>query len=148
MLLNFIQSVSSGIGNILNNDLIASGAISSTIYEVFAFATQKLPDGGGLPDGVHEGAIYFGNTLAKVNFILPVDVLVSCLVIILSLKITLFGFHIIMWVLNFIRGIATPRFDGNMSVGGGGGGMGSIGGGYDSTGRPYVTTESGRQMYF
>lgn len=115
MLLNFIQTVSAGMGNIMSNTLLAGGTVSSTIYEVFAFATQKLPDGGQLPDGVHQAAIYFGNTLAKVNFIVPVDVLVSCLVIILSLKITLFGFHIVMWILNFIRGIATPRYDGYMT---------------------------------
>lgn len=113
-MLNFIQSVSSNVAAIFGHDVVGAFSIGSTINEVITFAVQKLPDGGRLPDGVHEAAIYFGNTLGKVNFILPVDVLVSCLVIILSLKITMFGFHILMWIYSLIRGFAIPRFDGGI----------------------------------
>jgi len=115
-MLNFIQTISSNVAAIFGHDVVGAFAIGSTINEVITFAVQKLPDGGHLPDGVHEAAIYFGNTLGKVNFILPVDVLVSCLVIILSLKITMFGFHILMWIYSLLRGFSMPKFDGGMTI--------------------------------
>jgi len=95
-----------------------TGFVVSNISELVTFFLTQiiniLPDGGGLPQGVHDGAIYFGNALSKLNFMLPVDTLVSCLVIIITLKITLYGFHIAIWVLNWFRGISTARFDGGM----------------------------------
>lgn len=117
-MLNFIQSVSSNVAAIFGHDVVGVAGIFSTTNEILTFAVQKLPDGGRLPDGVHEAAIYFGNTLGKVNFILPVDVLVSCLVIIISLKITMFGFHVLMWIYSLIRGFSISKFDGAMVPGG------------------------------
>lgn len=113
-MLNFVQGVASNVAAIFGHDVVAGFSIGATMNEVITFAVQKLPDGGRLPDGVHEAAIYFGNTLGKVNFILPVDVLVSCLVIILSLKITMFGFHILMWIYSLLRGFSMPKFDGGI----------------------------------
>lgn len=109
-MLTFIQNISSGLSNIFSNDFTAG----ITVSNIFGSLISRMPDGGTLPDGVHEAAIYFGNTLAKVNFILPVDVLIACLAVILSLKITLFGFHVALWIANFIRGIATAPYDGTM----------------------------------
>jgi len=107
-MLNFIQYVGSSVAAIFGHDAVAGFSIGSTINEIITFAVQKLPDGGRLPDGVHEAAIYFGNDLGKVNFIVPVDVLVSCLVIIISLKITMYGFHVVMWIYSLVRGFAMP----------------------------------------
>jgi len=110
-MLNFIQSITTGISAILD----PVGTISAdVINRVFTLLVSSLPDGGQLPQGVHDGAIYFGNALSKLNFIMPVDILISCLVIILTLKITLFGFHIFMWVINWFRGVATAPYDGGM----------------------------------
>jgi len=103
------SQISETLGNVIGlNGLTPVDAMNGLLVNIF----QRLPDGGGLPTGVHEGAIYFGNTLAKLNFMLPVDVLMSCLIIIFSLKILLFGFHLVMFVVNLIRGIPTSRFDG------------------------------------
>jgi len=110
-MLNFITAIAGGfadiIGAIVNTIALAVNAAISGII-------QKLPDGGGLPQGVHDAAIYFGNALGKVSFFFPTDVLIYCLALILTLKITLYGFHFLLWIVNLIRGVSTPRYNGYM----------------------------------
>lgn len=85
---------------------IISGTIESLI--------RRLPDGGNFPQGVHDAAIYFGNRLNLIDFILPVDVLLGCMLLIFSTKFILWAFHIVKWITNFVRGVPTERFDGGM----------------------------------
>lgn len=118
-MLAFIQTILNGTSSLLG---FTAGpvlqALSDTVLQMLVALFSSLPDGGALPSQMHDAAIYFGNALVKLNFMLPVDVLISCLVIILSLKMSLFGFHIAKWILGFIRGVYVPRFDGYMNVGG------------------------------
>lgn len=117
-MLGFIQNITGAALGLISplstvgNDVVA--AVANKGYGVILDLFRKLPDGGGLPQGVHDGAIYFGNALGKINFMVPTDILVSCLVLILTLKITLWGFHIGVWIYNSLRGIATGRYDGRM----------------------------------
>jgi len=112
-MLGFINFVTSSFSGLLNFSSPVS-LVSTGISDGLQLLISKLPDGGHLPDGVHSAAIYFGSALGKVNFILPTDILVSCLVIILGLRMLLFGFHILLYFVNFIRGIPTSRYRGDM----------------------------------
>lgn len=91
-----------------------TGLVSTLVYNVFATLISYLPDGGNLPQGVHTAAIYFGNALSKVSFIVPTDTLMTCLIIILTLKVSLWAFHVFRMFINWVRGIPTGRYDGYM----------------------------------
>jgi len=110
-MLQLIQAVSQGFSGFFGTALTGT---TDTLSAMLLSLIGLLPNGGALPQGVHDAAIYFGNSLGKVDFILPVDVMVSCLMVAVSLKLILYGFHLTMWVVNLIRGVATQRFDGGM----------------------------------
>jgi len=110
--MGFIGALIGGIGSILGSAIVGVFGGESAVTTILGFVASGLPDGGGLPNGVHQAALFFGATLSKVNFILPVDVLMSCLVIIMSLKITLYAVHIGLTIVRFIRGIPSPAMFG------------------------------------
>jgi len=95
-----IVSKVSSVGDVLQE----AGAV--VWKSIFYF----LPDGGTLPDVFHTSAQYFGNTLMTVNFILPVDTLIYCMSLVLSVKLALFGFHIIRVIVSFTRGVGVDRY--------------------------------------
>jgi len=86
------------------------GAASGIVTGGLVLLLNRLPPGGNFPDQVHEAALYFGNALSFVNFILPVDALVWCISLVLLVKMTLWAFHIGRVVLNFLRGIPTNSY--------------------------------------
>jgi len=111
-MMDFISAVTSGVGSILG--VVGTGGFS-IVYNMFLGLFSLLPDGGALPAEVHAGAIYFGNTLQKVGFLVPVEAMVSCLIIILTAKMATWAFHVIRVIFNFVRGVGTERFDGDIS---------------------------------
>lgn len=107
-----IQGSSSLLGSVF-------GLTTDAIWNIFKFLIEFLPDAAGFPTGVHTAAVYFGAMLSKVSFIFPVDTLFTCLVLILTLKIGLYAFHIMLLIVNWIRGVPTQRYDGAMLWDGG-----------------------------
>jgi len=77
---------------------------------IFTQLITALPQGGNFPPEFHTAAIYFGNSLQSVAFMLPVDALVYCLVFSFGTLFILFSFHVMRSVLNFVRGINTERY--------------------------------------
>jgi len=108
--MNLLSIVGSFVGNLLGG---AASVTADVLQSVLMGVLSGLPDGGGLPLAVHTAAIDFGNSLTKVNFILPVDTLMTCLVVIITLKMGLFGFHWTWLTINWVRGIPTGVFSSN-----------------------------------
>jgi len=74
-----------------------------------------LPAGGTFPPPVHQAAVYFGTAAASVNFILPVDTLVTILWLSYNLILFMLVFYCLRWIVNLVRGVATPSFGGNFT---------------------------------
>jgi len=83
-------------------NVIGTGA-GQLFINVFGF----LPDGGALPERVHIAAVYFGNALRSVNFMLPVVELINLMVITLMVVMTAFSYYVVKKIVNFVRGIQT-----------------------------------------
>jgi len=87
------------------------GGFTSGFAHVIAGIFSFLPQGGTLPQVFHDAALYFGNMLATVNWILPVDALIYCLTFILWVKIVLWAFHIVRFFYGLVRGVSFSPFD-------------------------------------
>lgn len=83
-----------------------SGAPAVAIYGIF----KLMPDGGGLPSQIHDAAIFFGNTLSSVSWMLPVSALIQCLSLIIAVKLLLWTFYLSKSVLAFVRGIPVEKY--------------------------------------
>lgn len=102
------QSLGSTTAAITGNiGQVAQDAGWEMVSKLFDF----MPDGGGFPAIFHEAAIYFGNCLQSVAFMVPVEALVQCLTISMSVLFTLAAFHIVRIVVNFVRGIPTDPYN-------------------------------------
>jgi len=102
-----VTEIFTGIGANLGSTTAFLGSVASKLIAgLFAY----LPMGGGLPTVIHQGAQYFGSTLATVNFFLPVSTLVYCMTLVFSVKVALWAFHFLRTVLSFGRGIGSNNF--------------------------------------
>jgi len=90
--------------------LAALGVTGVLNPDSVAFLINFLPDGQPLPAPVHTAAVYFGRTLSSVDFILPVDTLVTILVLSFNVTILLLCFWLLRWVVSLFRGIDSNRF--------------------------------------
>lgn len=102
------QEVWDALGNSLSS---ATGWLGSSAAVVWAQIFYFLPDGGNLPPAMHAAAIYFGNALQTVSFVLPVASLIDCLAIIFTIKLALWIFHISRVIISFVRGVPVDRFN-------------------------------------
>jgi len=76
-------------------------SVASGVWQGIAFF---LPDGGTFPDPVHDAAVYFGDALQQVAFILPVDDLITVIALAFSIKIALTVYFLGVGLAKFIRG--------------------------------------------
>ena len=81
----------------------------SNVSKLFYGLFDYLPDGGGFPSAFHDAALYFGDALATINFILPVSTLIYCISFILTVKFAIWAFHLIRVVFSAVRGISVDR---------------------------------------
>lgn len=95
---------------ILTGILAFFGLSLSLFPDFFASLINLLPAGGTLPDPVHQGAIYFGQSLAAVDFMLPVRTLVMILQISYSILCTLLVLHLGWKIMSFFRGTNSEKF--------------------------------------
>jgi len=72
---------------------------------------MALPSGGHFPPVTHSAAVYFGNALQSVAFMLPVDVMVWCLTFSLNVFMGLWAFHTVRSIVYFVRGINSERYN-------------------------------------
>jgi len=91
-----------------------TGAVGSVAGGMTMNLMSGLPPGGTFPAVYHNSAVYFGNALQSVAFIMPVEAIITCLTLALTVKMTLWGFHVARWVANFVRGIPTSNYNGYM----------------------------------
>jgi len=84
--------------------------IGNAVSKLFLGLFNFLPLGGGFPQVIHDAFIYFGNTLASVNFFLPVPTLIFCMSLIFSVKVTLWSFHLVRAVISFARGVNVDHY--------------------------------------
>lgn len=77
---------------------------------VAGLITSALPAGGGFPAPVHAGAVLFGRYMASMNFILPVDTLVSILFIAYNVIILGLVWYFIRYFAHLVRGVNTNKF--------------------------------------
>jgi len=107
---SYPQEVWNGLGTQLQS---VTGLLGSAAGLAWANILAFLPDGGLLPQEYHNAAIYFGNSLQKVSFIVPVDTLINCLTLIVAVKMSLWSFHILRVMISFVRGVPVERFSWN-----------------------------------
>jgi len=119
--LNFFGFCTDGVCPTITDTVLAEiqVGISQALNAVITLAGQMylnmfgfLPDGGTLPSWVHSSAVYFGNALQGVAFALPVVALFQCIMLALTVSMTLFTYYIVKKMINFVRGISTERFNG------------------------------------
>jgi len=89
----------------------ATSWLSSSAAVVWAQIFYFLPDGGLLPPAFHASAVYFGNALQTVSWLVPTEALIYCLSTIFTIKITLWIFHISRVAISFVRGVPVDRFN-------------------------------------
>lgn len=91
---------------------LLAGVLGISLFkpEWIAGLILQLPAGGDFPAPVHSAAVYFGHSLASVNFIFPVDTLVTIMLIGYNMTIVLLVFYFIRFVFLTIRGVNTNRF--------------------------------------
>jgi len=75
--------------------------ILAWLISVIAFI---LPTWTFWPEDLLEGLSYFAASLAKFNFIFPVDALFAILIFFVSFEALFFGAKLVMKIFNFIRG--------------------------------------------
>jgi len=98
------------IGNLIS--LFAfPGDVTLTFATVIQDIVWQLPNGGTMPEAWHESAMHLGDALNKVNFILPVPEMLGCVAFVFTLKLGIWSFHLVLYVINFIRGVPTAPLD-------------------------------------
>lgn len=91
----------SAIGNVLGS--VAAHTVINLLY--------FFPDGGTMPTAFHDAAIYFGNALQTVAWLVPIPTLIYCMTFAFGVKLTLWSFHVVRVIVNFVRGVPTEPFD-------------------------------------
>jgi len=101
---NYLSLVGSGLFDLLPS--LAGGALT----EFLVVLLQVFPNGGSLPTVFHTSAVFLGNSLSSVDFMIPVSTLMTCIFIVLSVKLSLWFFHLLRMGVHFIRGIGSPNY--------------------------------------
>lgn len=74
----------------------------SQIYNLIQAIINIFPSGTGFPTAFHTAMSSLGDYLHLLDPIIPIDILLSCLLIIFGVEIALFGFKTLKWILSFI----------------------------------------------
>lgn len=79
-------------------------ALLSLFTLIISTITLLLPSWDIFPPDLYNGLTYFFSSLAKMNFIFPVDTLFTVLLFIVNFEVIYFTAKIIMKIVNYIRG--------------------------------------------
>jgi len=74
-------------------------AIIALGYMLISSVLSLLPSSSGFPPEVLESAMYIGGQAAKLNLFMPLATMATCLSIVFSVEIGLFGFKTVRWII-------------------------------------------------
>jgi len=94
-----------------------TGWLGTAYISIITGVINLFPQGGTFPSSFHSSASYFGNALASVNFIVPVGTLMTCITLVLGVKLALYSLHFMYMLVNFVRGVPTSPMSGGVSSG-------------------------------
>jgi len=108
--IDFIEALAAGLGTVFGGITEAVIDVSTGAFSgVLTVILYILPNGGTFPQEFHDAALYFGSSLATINWYIPIDAFITCLMTVLLVKVSLFLVHIIRTGINFVRGIETSN---------------------------------------
>ena len=73
--------------------------ILNLIYGFLSYLISLFPTGTGFSGGVHAAATNLADYLHILDPLVPISVLLSCVTIIFTVEIALFGFRTLKWLL-------------------------------------------------
>lgn len=106
------SSIPDNVVQSLNNATNSLGGwLGGAIANILTGVINLLPLGGTLPTNIHTAAISLGNDLASVNPFVPVDVLIYCLALVITVKMALWALHFVTATVYFVRGVPIQRYE-------------------------------------
>lgn len=80
--------------------------IITAFLNILAFILQLIisvfPNGGGLPQEVHNGAILVGGYFGTFDSLLPIATLLSVLTILIGVELLIWGFRTFKWLISHL----------------------------------------------
>jgi hypothetical protein len=77
-------------------------AIITLAYLLISSIIGLLPAGAGFPTGFHTAITSLGGYLHILDPLVPISILLTCLSLIFSVEIAVFGFKTIKWIISHI----------------------------------------------
>lgn len=77
-------------------------AILNLIYNFLSFLISFFPAGSGFPASFHTATTALGGYLHILDPLVPINTMLTCLTLIFTVEIALFGFRTLKWVLSYI----------------------------------------------
>lgn len=71
-------------------------------YQLLNFIIQRFPDSTGFPADAHSAMSSLGGYLGMWSPVLPITTLITCLTLVFSVEISIFGFKTTKWVISHI----------------------------------------------
>jgi len=84
------------------------GLLQSAGYKLLENIISLLPNGGTLPQPVHDAAIGLGSYLSTLSFVFPVYDLILIISVIVSLRLAYFALSIFRSIVSLVRGVQMP----------------------------------------
>jgi len=76
--------------------------ILGTIYNFLQFLISIFPVGTGFPADFHTAMSALGGYLHILDPIVPINILLSCLLLLFTVEIAIFGFRTLKWLISHI----------------------------------------------
>lgn len=79
--------------------------ILNTIYSFLSYLISLFPTGTGFPSSFHTAVTALGGYLHILDPLVPISILLTCLTLIFTVEIAIFGFKTLRWILSHIPAI-------------------------------------------
>jgi len=72
------------------------------VYVVVASLIGFLPQSQGFPETFHQAMLGIGGYFGMFSPLIPIDILLTCVTIIFTVEIAVFGFRTLKWVISHL----------------------------------------------
>lgn len=79
-----------------------TGAFINLAYLILDFIMGIFPASAGLPAEAHSAAVSIGGYLGIFSPIVPIATLLTCVTIVFSVEIGIFGFKTVKWIMGHV----------------------------------------------
>lgn len=76
--------------------------IANTIFNFLQYIIDLFPSSTGFPSSFHTAVISLGGYLHILDPLVPINIMLTCLTLIFSVEVGIFGFKTLRWLISHI----------------------------------------------